>query len=144
MNVQNILDAKPTAGVATIGPDASLSEAASLLSERRIGAVVVLDDMGALVGILSERDLVREMARRGAASLSVAVSQVMTRRLVTCAPGDTAESVLSRMSEGRFRHMPVLVGGAMVGLISIGDVVKARLDDLAMEKSALEGMIMGF
>ena len=144
MNVQHILDAKPIAGVTTISPDAALSDAAALLAGQRIGALVVQTDAGELAGILSERDLVRELARRGTACLELRVAHVMTRKIVTCAPGDSAESVLAKMAGGRFRQMPVVSGAAMVGLISIGDVVKARIDDLAMEKSALEGMIMGF
>ncbi len=94
-------------------------------------------------GILSERDVVRELGNRGAACLTEAVSEYMTSNLQTATRDEQADSVLSRMTEGRFRHMPVVEDGKLVGLITLGDVVKARLSQLAMEKDALEGMIMG-
>lgn len=144
MNVNNILATKPVEGVIMIPPDTRLADAAALLVEKRIGAVVISATGDSIEGIISERDIVRELARRGPACLDLSVSHAMTRRLTTCTPGDTAQSVLSRMTEGRFRHMPVMDGTKMIGIISIGDVVKARLDDLAMEKDALESMIMGF
>jgi CBS domain-containing protein len=144
MNVQNILDGKAAGGVTTIASSASLGEAVAVLAERRIGAVVISANGREVEGIISERDIVRELARRGAAALELKVLHVMTRRIVSCAPGDTSESVMARMSQGGFRHMPVMAGGVLVGIISIRDVVKARLDDLAMEKGALENMIMGF
>ena len=92
---------------------------------------------------MSERDIVRELGRRGASCLADKVSDLMTKKLVGCARDDSTDAVLTKMTEGRFRHMPVLEGGEMVGLISIGDVVKARLSELSMEKEALQGMIMG-
>ena len=95
-------------------------------------------------GILSERDVVREIGRRGPACLSEPVENLMTKKLISCGRGDTAEDVTRKMTEGRFRHMPVIEEGEMIGLISIGDVVKARLAELAMEKDALEGMIKDF
>jgi CBS domain-containing protein len=128
MLVQQILKSKPSGDVQTIEPQARISEAVAILSSRKIGALVVSSDGGKhAIGILSERDVVREM----------------TRKLITCAQTDTALGVLEVMTEGRFRHLPVVENGQMVGLISIGDVVKARLAELAMEKDALEGMIMG-
>lgn len=143
MTVQQILKVKADAGVVTIDPDATVAEAAALLSERRIGAVVVTLDGRRILGILSERDIVRELGRQGTGCLSGPVRAVMTTRIVTCGRADTAETVMQKMTEGRFRHMPVVEGLEMVGLISIGDVVKARLDELAMEKDALTSMIMG-
>lgn len=143
MLVQQILKSKPELGVISIAPDATVSEAANLLSNKRIGTVVVSEDGTSLNGILSERDIVRELGKRGVACLSENVSTMMTSKLVTCTPQDSADGVLEKMTSGRFRHMPVLDGGKMIGLISIGDVVKARLSELAMEKDALEGMIMG-
>ena len=98
---------------------------------------------GTAAGILSERDIVREIGRRGTICLSEKVSDMMTKTLVTCAPNDDAQSVLEKMTNGRFRHMPVLDGGKMVGLVTLGDIVKARLSEVSMEKEALEGMIMG-
>ena len=143
MLVSQILGQKGAMDVVTIAPDALVAEAARLLSEKRIGAVVVSEDARPL-GILSERDIVRELGRRGESSLKDSVSDLMTRNLISCVPDDLADSVLVKMTEGRFRHMPVMDGDRMVGLISIGDVVKARLSELSMEKSALEDMIKGY
>ena len=143
MLVQQILKSKPTQGVFTILPEASVSEAAQLLSSKRIGSLVVSKTGESADGILSERDIVRELGKRGQTCLTDKVSDMMTRKLVTCAPDDSAEWVLAKMTEGRFRHMPVLKDGKMVGLVTIGDVVKARLTEVAMENQALEEMIMG-
>lgn len=145
MLVQNILKGKADEGVVTIRPDATLQEAAGILGERRIGALVVSDDGVRADGILSERDIVRELGRRGAGCLADRVDAVMTAKVIGCAAGDRADEVLQKMTDGRFRHMPVLEEGSVLrGMISIGDVVKARLAELAMEKDALEGMIKGF
>ncbi len=143
MQVHQILRSKPQASVITVMPGSSVADAARLLAERRIGAVIVSDDGARPVGILSERDIVRDVGRRGAACLTDKVETLMTRNIVSCGPDDSADSVLERMTAGRFRHMPVLKDGKMVGIISIGDVVAARLSELAMEKDALAGMIMG-
>ncbi|MBE2275397.1 MAG: CBS domain-containing protein [Rhodobacteraceae bacterium] len=143
MLVSQILKSK-TPGVATIDPGASVSDAVAALSGRRIGALVVSSDGQTALGILSERDIVRELGQNGAACLSAKVDEIMTRNPVSCQPGDMADVVLQKMTDGRFRHLPVVDGGRMVGLISIGDVVKARLDELNVEKDALEGMIKGF
>lgn len=144
MPVSTILRAKPSEGVITVAPGTSVGEAAQVLSQRRIGAVIVSEDGKHMVGILSERDIVRELGRRGAACLSDTVETLMTRDVVACTPGDRTDDVLQKMTDGRFRHMPVMQGDAMVGLISIGDVVKARLSELSTEVDALEGMIKGF
>lgn len=143
MQVQQILRSRPKPDVITVVPGSSIADAARLLAERRIGAVVVSKDGKVPLGILSERDIVRDLGRRGAVCLGETVDALMTRNLVSCAPGDSADSVLERMTAGRFRHMPVMAGGEMVGIISIGDVVAARISELAMEKEALAGMIMG-
>ncbi|MEM8629807.1 MAG: CBS domain-containing protein [Pseudomonadota bacterium] len=143
MLVQTILKSKADDGVVTVRPDITVSDAASLLSQRRIGTVVVSADGESADGILSERDIVGEIGRRGPGCLSDTVATLMTKQLVTCTPADTADAVLSKMTEGRFRHMPVMDGDRMVGLISLGDVVKALLKELAMEKDALQDMIMG-
>ncbi len=143
MLVQSILKSKATAGVATIRPDAKVSEAAKLLAEKKIGSLVVSTDGATAEGILSERDIVRELAKVGSGCLEKAVEHYMTRDLVTCTGQSSVEEVLTLMTEGRFRHIPVVEAGRMVGLVSIGDVVKAQLTELAMEKNALEGMIMG-
>jgi CBS domain-containing protein len=144
MTVQQILKVKGEAAVVTVPSAASLSEVAQVLSARRIGAVVVSDDGVHPLGILSERDIVRELGRRGVACMSDTVTKVMTSKLVTCNRSDRLTEVMQKMTDGRFRHLPVMEGDRMVGFISIGDVVKTRLDELAMEKDALEGMIKGF
>ncbi len=143
MLVRQILGLKGGSEVVTLPKGTKVSQAARTLSEKRIGAIVVVDDSDP-IGILSERDIVRELGRRGEACLSDTVDTLMTREMVTCEPSEAADQVLSKMTDGRFRHMPVMEGGAMVGLISIGDVVKARLSELSMEKHALEDMIKGF
>ncbi|GAA6207775.1 CBS domain-containing protein [Cognatishimia sp. WU-CL00825] len=143
MLVQQILKAKGDAKVLTVEPGSLVKDAAKVLAENRIGSVVVSSDGRAAAGILSERDIVRELATRGAACMSDVVDELMTKKLVTCALADDANEILEKMTEGRFRHMPVMEGDDMVGLITLGDVVKARLTELAMEKDALEGMIMG-
>ncbi|MFZ5750367.1 MAG: CBS domain-containing protein [Pseudomonadota bacterium] len=143
MQVHQILRSKGMASVFTVMPGSRVADAARLMSERRIGAVIVSDDGKRPLGILSERDIVRDVGRRGGECLSDKVEQMMTRNLTTCTPDETADSVLAKMTAGRFRHMPVMDGAQMIGLISIGDVVAARLSELAMEKDALAGMIMG-
>jgi len=143
ITVAQILRSKGTGGVSTVRPGASVASAVEMLSSLRIGALVVSSDGSTPQGIISERDIVRELGRRGGAVLNDKVSDLMTGTVVTCSPTDRADAVLGKMTDGRFRHMPVVQDGAMVGLISIGDVVKARLAELDMEKTALEGMIMG-
>jgi CBS domain-containing protein len=143
MLVQQILGSKASGGVLSVKPTDSVSDAIKLLSEKRIGSVVVSANGESLDGILSERDVVRELGRRGAAVLAEPVSALMTAKIVTCNETDSADQILQMMTDGRFRHLPVMRGGEMIGLISIGDVVKARLSELSMEKNALEGMIMG-
>lgn len=144
MIVSQILKSKATGGVLTLTSDANVADAAKIMSEKRIGAVVISDDGGATpTGILSERDIVRELGKQGPSCMALVVSDMMTKKLVTCSPSDTTDSVLVKMTQGRFRHMPVMDGGKMVGLISIGDAVKARLSELAAERDALTGMVMG-
>ena len=143
MLVSQILKSKPEGNVITIVPGASVAEAVALLSEKKIGAVIVSSDGKRPAGILSERDIVRDLGRRGSVCLDEKVEALMTRNLISCAPGESADTVLEKMTAGRFRHMPVMDHGEMVGIISIGDVVAARISELAMEKDALEGMIKG-
>ncbi|WP_371224526.1 CBS domain-containing protein [Roseovarius sp. 2305UL8-3] len=144
MLVQQILQAKDSDGVVTITPGTLVSEAAKILAERRIGGLVVSRDGDSADGILSERDIVRSMAVRGATCLTEKIDEMMTRNPVCCHPEDSSDAVLAQMTDGRFRHMPVVDEGKLVGIVTIGDVVKARLEELSMEKNALEGMIMGF
>lgn len=144
MLVQQILKSKGDEGVITIKPAMLVSEAASILAEKRIGGLVVSADGDSADGILSERDIVRSLAMRGASCLSDKVEDLMTRNPVCCSRQDPSDAVLARMTDGRFRHMPVVEEGKLVGIVTIGDVVKARLQELAMEKDALQGMIMGY
>jgi CBS domain-containing protein len=144
MLVSQILKSKSDDGVVTVPPGTTIARAAEVLSARRIGAVVVSIDGKQLGGIVSERDVVRELGRRGPACMAETVDSIMTARVITCVRGDTADSVLQKMTDGRFRHIPVVEGDQMIGLISIGDVVKVRLMELTSEKDALEGMIKGF
>ncbi len=144
MLVQQILKSKSDDGVVTIPPGTSVAAAVEVLSSRRIGAVIVSVDGKQVAGILSERDIVRELGRRGPGVLAEPVDNLMTAKIVSCKRNDSTNDVLQQMTDGRFRHMPVIEAGEMVGLISIGDVVKARLSELSMEKDALEGMIKGF
>ena len=143
MLIKQILGSKASDRTFWVTPEAKVSEAAKIMSDSRIGTVVVSPDGKALVGILSERDIVREIGRNGSGCLDDAVTTLMTSKITTCKPEDSDVFALQTMTDGRFRHLPVMQDGEMIGLVSIGDVVKARLSELAMEKSALEGMIMG-
>jgi len=144
MLVSQILKSKSDDGIVSVRPGTTVAHAAEMLSSRRIGSVIVSPDGKTLVGIVSERDIVRELGRRGVVCMSDTVDSIMTANVVSCARSDQTDAVLQKMTDGRFRHMPVMEQGQMVGLISIGDVVKSRLIELAAEKDALEGMIKGF
>lgn len=144
MLVNQILSMKQSGAIFTVAPTASVADAARLLSEKRIGAIVVSEDGKVPLGILSERDIVRELGRRGAPVLDLPISELMTRNLATCTTGEDALAILERMTEGRFRHLPVVdENGHMLGIVSIGDAVSGRLKELHAEKEALTGMIMG-
>jgi CBS domain-containing protein len=144
MLVKQILKGKEGVAVVTIAPESSINDAVKLLSEKRIGAVVISPDGRKVVGILSERDIVREMGKRGVACLNDTVNELMTSNVYGCGPDDDADKVLQTMTNKRFRHIPVMEDGEMIGLISIGDVVAARLSELEIEKDALTNMIMGY
>ena len=139
MNVQSILKAKGS-DVATIGQRASLSEAAAQLRDHGVGALVVSDDGQHIDGIVSERDVVRALAAHGASALGRTVHSVMSATVVTCTAGDSVEQLMVSMTERRFRHIPVVDGDVLAGIISIGDVVKARLGQLETENQALDGV----
>ncbi|MFO7771345.1 MAG: CBS domain-containing protein [Roseovarius gahaiensis] len=143
MLVQQILKSKGDDGVITVTPGTLVADAAQILAERRIGGVIVSHDGSTADGILSERDIVRALAVKGPGCLTETVDMMMTRNPVSCTRQDSSDQVLSRMTDGRFRHMPVVEDGKLIGLVTIGDVVKARLQELSMEKDALQGMIMG-
>ena len=144
MQVQQILKDKADDGVVTVTPDATVAAAAKVLAERRIGGVVISEDGQTPLGILSERDIVRVLGTEGPDVLTGRVDALMTNDLKTCSRDDDSNGVLARMTKGRFRHLPVIEDGVMVGMISIGDVVAAQISELSMEKEALQGMIMGF
>ncbi|WP_296576013.1 CBS domain-containing protein [Phreatobacter sp.] len=137
MNVKSILDAKGRA-VATIDPDATLAAAAHLLAEMRIGAVVVTGAGHSVAGILSERDIVRSLSDHGAKALDRSVADTMTRKVITCGEQDSLSQLMESMTDGKFRHLPVVEGGRLVGIISIGDVVKRRLAEIEREHNALK------
>ncbi len=127
----------------TIRGAATIAEAAAMLKKERIGAVVVTDDDGKLEGILSERDIVRGLPTFGANLMEKPVADAMTREVITCSPEDSLDQVMRQMSQGRFRHVPVLDDGALAGIISIGDVVKNRLQELEAETEQLQSYIRG-
>jgi len=140
MTVKAILSVKGTE-VHTIEPTTNLATAARLLAERKIGALVVTGPDRRVVGIVSERDIVQELAAHGAAALDLPLTEVMTRNVMTCSASDTISSVMERMTEGKFRHLPVVEQGRLSGLVSIGDVVKHRLKQMEQEQSALQDYI---
>lgn len=140
MIVKTILSEKG-ATVATIEPTANLADAARILAERRIGALVVTGAGERVVGIISERDIVRALARDGAAALKLPLTEVMTRKVVTCTGEDTISMLMERMTAGKFRHLPVVEAERLVGIVSIGDVVKMRLSEMELEQSALRDYI---
>ena len=129
--------------VVTTRPDATIAEVAKLLKAKRIGAVVVTDADGGLCGIISERDLARGLADHGADLLTLRVGDLMTREVSTCSPDDGIDQLMQQMTERRFRHLPVIEDGRMIGIISIGDVVKHRLQELEAEASLLHDYIAG-
>lgn len=142
MNIAAILKHKDPA-VATVTAATLIADITTLLSERRIGAVLVQEADGKLAGIVSERDIVHCLARDGAAALDLTAGQMMTRAVQTATPNTTVEEAMGLMTKGRFRHLPIMDGGELVGIVSIGDVVKSRLDQQADEVSALRAYVTG-
>jgi CBS domain-containing protein len=140
MTVKLILSTKGNE-VLTIEPTAPLAAAAKILSERRIGALVVTGADHRIVGIISERDIVRALGARGAHALDEPVAEVMTRKVVTCSERDTTAELMEQMTTGKFRHLPVVDQGRLVGIVSIGDVVKARLEEMQHDTEALQDYI---
>jgi len=141
MTVRTILAGKGRE-VVTIEPAATLNAAVRLLSENRIGALLVLGAERRIIGILSERDIVRALAERGAAVLDEPVSQLMTRKVSTCNETETVTVIMERMTHGKFRHVPVVDQGRLVGIVSIGDVVKHRLHEMERESAAMRDYIL--
>jgi CBS domain-containing protein len=141
MTVRNIIGAKPIQQIITVRPTDVVRTATEVLAKHRIGAVIVSGDGAMVDGILSERDIVRALGTHGVGCMGQTVQELMTAEVIGCHPDDSATSVMEKMTDGRFRHMPVIDGGRMIGVISIGDVVKARLAEIENENSALTGMI---
>jgi CBS domain-containing protein len=139
MTVRSILDSKGHQ-VLSVEPDAKLATAIKILGEKKIGAVLVMSQ-GHMEGILSERDIVRVLSERGAAALEEPVSGVMTRKVVSCRQSDTVAGLMEMMTLGKFRHLPVVEDGNVVGLISIGDIVKRRVQEYEAEQEALQNYI---
>jgi CBS domain-containing protein len=139
MTVRSILDSKGHQ-VLSVEPDAKLATAVKILGEKKIGAVLVISQ-GRMEGILSERDIVRVLAERGAPVLDEPVSNVMTRKVVSCRQSDTVAGLMEMMTLGKFRHLPVVEDGNVVGLISIGDIVKRRVQEYETEQEALQNYI---
>jgi CBS domain-containing protein len=127
--------------VTTIEPNAIVADAVKLLKEHRIGALLVTGPEQRIVGILSERDIVRALGERGADALTLPLTEIMTRKVATCSEGDSIGSIMQRMTEGKFRHLPVIEQGRLVGIISIGDVVKYRLEEVEREQEAMRDYI---
>jgi CBS domain-containing protein len=142
MNVEAILRSKGPA-VATIKPDETVSSAVDALISRNIGALVVSEDGQSVDGIISERDLVHGLADRGAGLLSLKVAEVMTRRVATCQLSDTVDQLMAEMTNRRIRHFPVVDNGRLCGIVSIGDLVKSRLDEVEYEANSLRSFISG-
>lgn len=142
LTVGNVLENKG-GDVFSISPDETLKHAVEALRDHHIGALVVTDEDNKLQGILSERDIVRKLAETPGQTLPQKVGDVMTRKVETCDPSATIVSVLQKMNAGRFRHLPVLDNGALVGMITIGDVVNFRLTELEHEALQLKQLIVG-
>ena len=141
MTVSTILAGKGRE-VVSVEPSASLADAVRLLAGKRIGAAVILGADRRIAGIISERDIVRVLAERGAGALDEPVSQTMTRKVETCNESETVSSLMERMTSGKFRHLPVVGRGRVVGIVSIGDIVKHRLHEMERKSAAMRDYIM--
>ena len=141
MMIASILDHKGE-DVVTVQPNDTLHQACAILAERKIGAVVIVNAARAVKGILSERDIVRAIGAEGPAALEAHVSDHMTSNVVTCSPEESVLDVMGRMSAGRFRHVPVVKGGKLAGLVSIGDVVKVRIQQAERDADEMRSYIL--
>ena len=140
MSIARILSSK-SRDIATSSPEATLSEAARILAEKRIGAILVTNAKGELLGILSERDIVRVVGMQGPEAMVQTISKHMTTKVITCNPSMSINNVMEAMTAGRFRHMPVMEDGVLTGIISIGDVVKHRVAEIEGEAQAMRDYI---
>jgi CBS domain-containing protein len=139
MTVARIINEKGR-GVVTVPPSATLAAIAAILAEKRIGAVLVTDE-DAIRGIVSERDIVRAVARHGGDGLAMPAADWMTAKVITCRPEDTIHDVMQKMTNGRFRHLPVVKHGKLAGIVSIGDVVKWRIAEVEREADQIREYI---
>jgi CBS domain-containing protein len=139
--VRNIIDSKASPQIFSMKPSDLVRSAVEVLASKRIGAVIISGDGAMVDGILSERDIVRALGTRGVECLDIQIQDLMTSAVIGCHPEDTAMSVMEKMTDGRFRHMPVIEANRMIGVISIGDVVKARINEVQAENAALTDMI---
>ena len=142
MNVDSILKTKSNV-VVTVAPDEKISVAAAKLKREKIGALVVSEDSIGVSGILSERDIARALVDHGTELGELTIGDLMTRDVITCAPDDTVEELMTTMTKHRIRHLPVMADGALCGIISIGDVVKHRLEEIQREAESLRAYIAG-
>ncbi|MCK5930833.1 XdhC and CoxI family protein [Fulvimarina manganoxydans] len=140
MTIKRILESKGS-NVITLHPDVTLADVAKVLSEKRIGAIVLVEENGTVAGIVSERDIVRVVGANGPESLRRVVRDVMTLKVTTCTERTTVDEALQTMTSGRFRHLPVLSDGRLAGLVSIGDVVKRKIEDAEAEAEEMRGYI---
>jgi CBS domain-containing protein len=142
MNVHTILRNKGKS-VVTIHPDATVERAVAVLRLRGVGALVVSDDGESVVGIVSERDIVEAIVRYGSELLGISVEEVMTSPVVTCDPDDSVAELMAEMTNRRIRHFPVVEDGRLCGIVSIGDLVKSRLDEIEFEAHSMRSFIAG-
>lgn len=142
MSVSQILKGKGR-DVITVAPTSSVAAVADILAKRRIGAVIVSNDGAKIQGIVSERDIVRCLAEKGAASLALKVDSIMSRNVKTCQDGDSEIEIMALMTDNRIRHLPVVDGGKLAGMISIGDVVKFRIEAIEREAAEMKAYIAG-
>lgn len=140
MTIKRILESKGS-NVITLHPDVTLADVAKVLSEKRIGAIVLVEGNGTVAGIVSERDIVRVVGANGPDSLRRVVRDVMTLKVTTCTEMTTVDEALQTMTTGRFRHLPVISDGRLAGLVSIGDVVKRKIEDAEAEAEQMRGYI---
>lgn len=141
MHVASILKDKGST-VTTARPETSIAEVAAKLAAKKIGAVVIVGGDGRVEGILSERDIIRAIAQRGPAALNETASDIMTRQVVSCTGADSLDHLMATMTSGRFRHIPVVENGALVGIVSIGDVVKRHIEEVEQEATALKNYVV--
>lgn len=142
MSVGEILAVKGR-DVITTKMSATLHEVSQLLAKHKVGATVVLDDDSKICGIVSERDIVKQIARTGHAALDDKVVSCMTSKVISCQEGDTIDTAMQKMTEGRFRHLPVIMDGKLTGIISIGDVVKRKIENAERDAADLKQYIAG-